>query len=100
MSRLDLRNHRWSCRHTCVSPQRGEHRGGPRRHVHAQLGAVAKSPHNFIHYNQAAGRDAWQGLPRDYNTFTPLGSHHMGDQIGVTGDQRAAPPPPWPRIPP
>lgn len=73
---------------------------GPRRHVHAQLGAFAKSPDNFIHYNQAAGRDAWQGLPRDYNIFTTLGSHHMVDQICVTGDQRAAPPPPWSRIPP
>lgn len=52
--------------------------------------AVAKSLDKFIHYNQAVGHDAWQGLPRDYNIFTPLGFHHMVDQISVTGDQCAA----------
>lgn len=58
--------------------------------VRARHHAVAKSPDKFIHYNQAAGRDAWQGLPRDYNIFSPLGSHHMVDQICVTGDQCVA----------
>lgn len=47
--------------------------------------AAAKSLDKFIHYNQAKGHDASQGLPRDYNIFTPLGFHHMVDQICVTG---------------
>lgn len=54
------------------------------------LRALAKSLDKFIHYNQAAGHDAWLGLPRDYNIFTPLGFHHMVDQISVTGAQCAA----------
>lgn len=54
------------------------------------LRALAKSLDKFIHYNQAAGHDAWSGLPRDYNIFTPLGFHHMVDQISVTGAQCAA----------
>ena len=59
-------------------------------HSYTEPCAVAKSLDKFIHYNQAVGHDAWQGLARDYNIFTPLGFHHMVDQISVTGDQCAA----------
>ena len=78
---------------------RGARRSVPRRkwniektapHSHTEPRALAKSLDKFIHYNQAVGHDAWQGLPKDYNIFTPLGFHHMVDQISVTGDQCAA----------
>lgn len=61
-----------------------------KENCYTETRAVAKSLDKFIHYNQAVGHDAWQGLPRDYNIFTPLGFHHMVDQISVTGDQCAA----------
>lgn len=68
--------------------QTGSERSAP--HGHTEPHAVAKSLDKFIRYNQAVGHDAWQGLLKDYNIFTPLGFHHMVDQISLTGDQCAA----------
>lgn len=74
----------------CSVPHRKQHIKRSAPHSYNGPRAIAKSLDKFIHYNQAVGHDAWQGLPRDYNIFTPLGFHHMVDQISVTGDQCAA----------
>lgn len=73
-----------------LSPTKAVNIEGAAPHGYTETRAVTKSLDKFIHYNQAVGHDAWQGLQKDYNVFTPLGFHHMVDQISVTGDQCAA----------